>query len=162
MIHMKTCRIPPHTHRIYGYAREENPLDPNTRILLMGTALVGTAVAIAAILVAKKASASTARAPASAYNLEASNAGTQFNYVNIGTSVTISLATNPGATYATPTIVQSPMDPPGNVLGPPARSTSTSGISDTFQVLQAGTATVTYAGTMGAPALTFNIAASND
>jgi len=112
-----------------------NPIDPNTRLLLIGTALVGAGVAIASIFVAKKAVASTG-----AVSLDASDANGTQNLVSVGNTVTISLEADSSAGYGYPT----PTVTPSGILSASSRSTTSSGISDTFAVLAAGTATVTY------------------
>jgi hypothetical protein len=138
-----------------------NPIDPNTRILLMGTALVGTAVAIAALLVAKKATASTTSTTTTGVALDATDAGNTQNLVNVGQTITISLEANAsqGFGYPAPTVAATP----NGVLSAPTRSTSATGISDTFTVLAAGSATITYTETTPTGAATptvFTVTAS--
>lgn len=138
-----------------------NPINPNTRILLMGTALVGTAVAIAALLVAKKATASTSTSTVTGVALDTTDAGNTQNFVNVGQTITISIeaSASQGYGYPAPVIASTP----NGVLSAPTRATSATGISDTFTVLAAGSSTITYTETTptGAAAPTvFTIIAS--
>jgi hypothetical protein len=143
-------------------AKQSIAVDSNTRLLVVGTALVGTAVAIAAILVAGKASATTTTTTTTtgqAVALDQSNAGT-LEAVSVGDSVTITLEASASEGTAWPAATVTP----SGVLGPPTRSTSATGISDTYPVIAAGSVTVSYLETtpngISMPTV-FNITAAN-
>jgi hypothetical protein len=127
--------------RIFPRGGKPNPINSNTRVLITGVALVGVAIGIASLLVVKKATATTTTTTVGqAVSLVQSDAGSAANFVNVGDTVTISLEANAsqGFGYPAPKVTGS------SVLGPAVRSASATGISDTFPVIAAGTAAITY------------------
>lgn len=148
-------------------APASSTVDPGTRVFMTGAALVGLGVGIAALILARKASASTSSSNSSstttttggqAVSLTAADAST-LEAVTVGDSVTISLPISASAGYSYPAAVVSP----AGILGPAVRSSSATGLSDTFAVLAAGNATVTYTESTpsgAGPTTTFQIAAA--
>lgn len=148
--------------RKYGYPQltAENPTgidDPNTRVLVIGSIMVATAVGIAALFLTQKASASSTTT--TLYSLDPAMTGGT-THVKVGDKIMVSLPTT-GETW-------SAIDTGDSVLSAATTQASSSGESDTYTVQAAGTTVLTYRPTFangtnsssGASDLTFTIVAS--
>lgn len=113
---------------INGRRMVSNPIDPNTRILLIGSALVATSVGIAAFFLTKKAAASPTAGSTIALNA-ANNSAT----VHVGDIVQITLPFNasPGYTWTS-------TDDAAGVLGPATTHIVGTNEVDTYPVISLG------------------------